>query len=192
MKKKLRAELKLLRDSLEEKDKLSDRICEAFIGSDLYENAETLLLYYSSASEVSTVKIFCKALSDGKKTAFPLCTDNQGTMVFYYVSDEKELKKGMYGIMEPPCENEMFSGAENCICIVPGLSFDKNGYRIGYGKGYYDRFLSDFNGISVGLCYEAMVSEKVPTDKYDKKVNYLITDKKTYNFNSFKEDFKNG
>ena len=182
MKKAKRKELKALRDSLENKDKLSALINERFLSSDLYKNAQTLLLYYSVGSEVSTREIYLKALDDDKKVAFPVCVSDDGLMEFFYVKDDSDLAEGMYGIKAPREASEKFTKAENALCIVPALSFDKKGYRLGYGKGYYDRFLEGFEGISVGLCYEETLSEALPTDYYDKKVNYLITDKKTYKF----------
>lgn len=183
MKKQKRAELKRLREALENKELLSEKITETFLSSELYKNADTLLLYYSVGSEASTNDIFTSALNDGKRVAFPLCTDTDGLMRFYYIIDESQLVSGMYGIKEPikGCEEYHFS--HSGVCIVPGLSFDREGYRIGYGKGYYDRFLSQFTGTSIGLCFEALLSESLPKDAYDKKVNYLITDKKIYNFN---------
>ncbi len=183
MKKHIRAELKKQREAITDKELLSDKIADAFLSSDIYKKADTLLLYYSVGSEVSTSRILKSALKDKKRVAFPVCVDSNGFMEFYYITDEAELVEGMYGIKEPCEESEKYDFSHSGLCVVPGLSFDRKGYRIGYGKGYYDRFLLQFNGISAGLCYEALVSEELPTDAYDKKVNYLITDKKIYNFN---------
>lgn len=183
MKKQKRSELKRLREELGDKELLSLKISQAFLTSELYKNAETLLLYYSVGSEVSTADIFKTALKDKKRVAFPRCIDDEGFMEFYYVRLESELTEGMYGIKEPSSGCERYSFSDGGLCVVPGLSFDFYGYRIGYGKGYYDRFLSQFKGIAVGLCYDALVSESLPRDKYDKNVNCLITDKKIYNFN---------
>lgn len=183
MKKVKRAELKKMRESLADKELLSGKITDIFLSSELYTKADTLLLYYSMGSEVSTKEIFKAALNDGKRVAFPVCTDSNGFMEFYYVRDEADLEEGMYGIKEPRKECEEYSFKDGGICVVPGLSFDSEGYRIGYGKGYYDRFLSRFTGTSVGLCYEALLSEGLPRDFYDKNVNCLITDKRKYNFN---------
>lgn len=192
MKKELRKKLKLLRDKTENRVLRDSIIADAFLTSDLYNKAETLLLYYSSGSEVSTIRILRQALDDGKTVAFPVCLDSKGTMRFYIINSENDLVDGMYGIKAPSDGCKEFTEGENVLCVVPGLAFDKHGYRIGYGKGYYDRFLSAFRGMTVGLCYEQLVYDSLPYDIYDKQVNYLITDKKTYNLKSFKEDFKNG
>ena len=182
MKKEKRKELKLKRDSLENREYLSSLITRSFLSTDIYINSEVLLLYSSSGSEVSTEGIFLKALEDKKKLAFPVCLNSDGLMEFYIVRDEKDLSEGMYGIKEPLSHCEKFCGGKGVVCVVPALAFDESGYRIGYGKGYYDRFLEGFKGISVGLCYDVMVEQELPTDNYDKKVNCLITDKKIYKF----------
>ena len=178
----LRKELRNKRAALENRGLLSEKIAKEFLSTDLYKNSEVILLYYSTGSEVGTQRIFYKALKDKKKTAFPVCLDTNGEMEFYYVSDAAQLRQGMYGIMAPKCDCKEFTNCDNAVCIVPGLSFDKRGYRLGYGKGYYDRFLEKFNGVSIGLCFDAMLEESLPIDKFDKKVDYLITDKKIYKF----------
>lgn len=183
MKKQKRAELKKLREGLEDKEKLSSKITDNFLSSELYSGADTLLLYFSVGDEVSTEKIFRAASDDGKRLAFPRCIDSNGFMEFYYVGSAEDLEEGMYGIREPKKDCRPYVFDDGGVCVVPGLSFDREGYRIGYGKGYYDRFLSRFTGVSVGLCYEALLSDSLPRDTYDKNINYLITDKKIYNFN---------
>lgn len=191
MKTELRKEFKKQRDCLENKALYSEMITRLLLESDFYKSAETVLLYNSTGSEVSTDEIFRACLRDGKKTAFPVCLDKNGKMEFFVIEKESDLQEGMYGIYAPEEHCPVLSDNDKCLCCVPGLSFDKKGFRLGYGKGYYDRYLSNFKGISVGLCYDALVSESLPADKYDKSVNYLITDKKIYKFNS-KEDFENG
>ncbi|MGN0448647.1 MAG: 5-formyltetrahydrofolate cyclo-ligase [Acutalibacteraceae bacterium] len=183
MKKELRRSYKVKRDSLENRDELSKKIADKLIKSDEYKNAHTILLYYSVLSEVSTKEIFKKALSDGKKVAFPLCLDNKGLMEFYLVTGESDLVDEMYCIKAPDKEKCLrLTSTDDTLCVVPGLAFDKSGMRLGYGKGYYDRFLSHFKGVSVGLCYESTLSEKLPQDENDEKINLLITDKKVYKF----------
>ena len=97
-------------------------------------------------------------------------------MRFYIISSFDDLSAGAYGIFEPKegCKEALFDS--ETLCIVPGLSFDKDGYRLGFGKGYYDRFLASFPGKTVGLCYEECVCEKTIRDKFDKSVSALITD----------------
>ena len=83
----------------------------------------------------------------------------------------------MYGIKEPKSTCEKYIAKENDLVIVPCLSADKQKNRIGYGQGYYDRFLKDFNGVSVSPCYDEMLSDEIPTDNFDMKINIIVTDK---------------
>ncbi len=172
-----------IRNSIENTADSSDDILNFIVGSDLYNNADTVLAYWSVGSEVMTHKIIDRALRDKKKVALPKCTDKNGNMRFYYVASLYDLADGMYGIKEPLTDAIADVFNENSVCLVPGLSFDKKGYRLGYGKGYYDRFLSDFAGISIGLCYDSCLSDELPKDEFDIKVNYIITNTKIYDLN---------
>lgn len=191
MKNALRKELLLLRQELENKDELSLKISDSLVNFDCFLKAETILLYSSLKDEVSTEKIFKTCLEMKKTVAFPVCLDRDGTMEFFIVKSEAELERGMYNILSPKSDCKKLEPNGKCLCIVPGVAFDKRGYRLGYGKGYYDRFLDSFNAVSVGLCFDSLVRDTLPVNEYDKRVNYLITDKKIYNFN-FREDSKNG
>lgn len=169
-----------IRSSVDNASERSDDIFSLLTGSELYKSADTVLAYWSVGSEVSTQRIIDMALSDKKRVALPRCIDRKGNMEFYYISSLSDLRDGMYGIKEPSDDEKADDFGENTVCLVPGLSFDKKGYRLGYGKGYYDRFLSDFGGISIGLSYDCCLCEDLPTDRFDKKVNYIITNTKIY------------
>lgn len=176
-KKSLRIKYSSIRNSITDKAVLSSCICNRLIDSDIYKRADTVLLYWSVGSEVATLSLIDKALSDGKKLALPKCLDSDGNMLFYYVSSADALQDGMYGIKEPPTDKFADHFSDSSVCVVPGLCFSKDGYRLGYGKGYYDRFLGNFCGISVGICYDECLTDILPINGYDKKVNYIITDK---------------
>ncbi len=179
----LRVKFREIRKNTPDRKALEKNITDNFLQSELYKNCSSLFLYSATGSEVGLDTVFSKAISDGKKLAFPLCTDRDGNMEFYYVSDEAQLKCGMYGIKEPIKDScDVAESDSDSLCLVPGLSFSLDGGRLGYGKGYYDRFLEKFNGVSVGVCFESCISENLILDEYDKKVNYLITDKKIYIF----------
>ena len=110
-----------------------------------------------------------------------MCLDKKGLMEFRFIESISDLKCGMYEIREPDADRcEKADYDSNSLCFVPAICFDKKGYRLGYGKGYYDRFLEHFDGISVGVCFEGCVTEALPRGEHDKKVNYLITDDKIY------------
>lgn len=180
LKKDLRADIKQFRinmspDYKEECDKL---IAERFFRSTSYTNSQVILTYVSTEIEVDTHRIIQQALSDGKKVACPRCVDGTRLMNFYYINSLDELEVHSFGVLEPiPNESMLYRGAEYPVCIVPGLSFDSQGYRLGYGKGYYDRFLSEYKGWTVGFCYSECVEQKLPHGYFDRAVDRLITEK---------------
>ena len=179
-KKSLRIIYKDIRSSVININVKNNKITEAVAESLQYQKADKIFAYWSVDSEVETSDIIIKALGDNKKVALPKCTDKDGNMKFYYIASLSDLIDGMYGIKEPPTDNLADDFTVNSLCLVPALSFDKDGYRLGYGKGYYDRFLSAFTGVTMGLCYEECLRETLPKDCYDKKVNYIVTNEKIY------------
>lgn len=162
------------------KEHLDYEITHNVLGSMSYKYCKTLLLFSAKGSEPDTNFIAKQALSDGKRVFFPKTFDD-GIMTFYRINDMSELQKDeRFGIKEPPLTAEEYvpkGSAE--LCIVPGLCFDKNGHRLGYGKGYYDRFLAKFKGVSCGLTYSGCITdEPLPFEKrYDKSVDLIFSEK---------------
>lgn len=179
-KKNLRREMKTLRKSIprEEKAELDRKICENFFASDIYKNAETILTFISFGDEPDTREILKRAWQDKKITAVPRCMP-ESRMAFYIINDMNDCTEGAYGIPEPSGKCSEADLAEgNIICLVPGLAFDRKGGRLGYGGGYYDRFLSSHPNIKTfGYCMEMFVTEEVPMEDTDVKLRGLITDK---------------
>lgn len=178
IKQEFRNKAKLERKNIQDRYLLSSQIANIFLNSNLYKNSKTVLCYSAINDEVDTSLIISNALQDGKTLALPYCVDNNGKMNFYIVENfDKQTVIGSYGIIEPIiklCKRlEIF---DNSVIIVPALCFDKRGYRLGYGKGYYDRFLEKHSLISVGLCYNSLVKNEIPIDKYDKPVNFILTE----------------
>lgn len=177
IKKELRAYFSAKRSEVADKADKDNSICRAFLDSKIYKAADEILCYCSFGSEIDTAKIISAALRDGKKLFLPKCTDKNGSMLFYRVINTDNLVKGTYGISEPDTEIcEPAYNFENALCVVPGLSFDRNGHRLGYGKGYYDRFLEKFTIKSAGLCYNNLISDSLPAEKYDLPVDYIFTE----------------
>ena len=149
--------------SAEKKQQFDLILQEKFLQTEEYKNAKVLLAFVSKDIEINTELIIKQALSDGKILALPKCKE-ENLMDFYRVDDLSQLMEGDYGLLEPnPEKCKMLSETENTVCLVPGLAFDREGYRIGFGKGYYDRFLLDYKGITVGMCYTKCVEEALPT-----------------------------
>ena len=165
------------RKNLSDKETKDRQICECFLNSQLYKNARTLLCYAALKDEINTDSIIEKALEDGKRVALPRCSDLNGNMEFYYIKSLSELSCGSFGIREPdPDTCEKVQDFSDCVCLVPALSFDESGYRLGYGKGYYDRFIKKFIIISVGLCYNEFLRDTLPVEMHDEAVDYIATE----------------
>lgn len=177
--------LKSKRKEIKQKCNLDRRICMSFLHTELYKNTSCVFAYAALNDEINTDLIISTALDDNKKIALPYCTDKDGNMSFYYINSFDDLITGSFGIREPDITKcKIAMPDDNALIIVPGLSFDRFGYRLGYGKGYYDRVLEKFTFISVGLCYNTLIEEKLPVGRYDKKVNYLITEDNIISYNN--------
>jgi len=143
-----------------------------------YNSNSILLIYVSTAIEVDTFCIIRRALEDGKRVAVPRCVPDSRQMDFYYIQSIEELAPGMFGVLEPEANpDRLYDERDGGLCIVPAFSYDWQGYRLGYGKGYYDRFLSRFEGNIVGICYSDCVQRTLPHGRYDRPVELLVTEK---------------
>lgn len=163
----------------EEKQRLDRAVFTRFTALSQYKAAKTLLCYVSSATEVDTRAVLRHALQAGKIVAVPRCIPGTNEMEFHKITSQASLSPGAYGILEPPQDTPLCTALSDALCVVPALCFDKNGYRVGYGKGYYDRFLSRFSGETVGLIYEEDFVEAVPRDAFDRRVSLLVTPQRT-------------
>lgn len=161
--------------SLQEKIALDKAIAENVLQSFAYQNAETVLCYVAMPFEVDTTAILESAFDGGKAVALPECNVKNHEMHFRLVRSFDELTFGAYGIFEPLDSCALYEPTERDLCIVPGLSFDRNGNRIGFGGGYYDRYLSKYPVRTAGLCYDAFVVPEIPSEPFDIPVQMIIT-----------------
>ena len=176
IKSELRKSAKEKRKGLLNKKEADSIIADKLLSCDEYIKADSVLIYASLDGEISTDCIIERALKDNKKTAMPRCTDSEGNMDFYIINSVSQLVSGSFNVREPDINLcERLDNFDNSVIIVPGLLFDKKGYRLGYGKGYYDRFLSRQRIFSVGLCYDELLVDSVPADSFDRKVDMIIT-----------------
>lgn len=155
----------------EDKQKYDNQIFEKVINFPEYKECKLILTYVSLSDEVDTIKLIEYSLKNGKQVAVPKCEND--LINFYYINSLKELKKGYFNLLEP-VNNNIVIDFENSICIVPGVCFDKKRNRVGYGKGYYDRFLENYNRLKIGLTYKECLCDKIDTDKYDIKMDKII------------------
>ena len=176
-KKELRSYIKTKRKSVENKAEKDSLVAQNLLSLDEIKKADTVLCYISLDDEICTDEIVRVLLDSGKSVGAPYCVDNNGNMDFYYITDFDDLRIQSFGVREPVIEKcKKVTSFDNTIIILPGLCFDSNGNRLGYGKGYYDRFLQIHSLISVGLCYNSLIVKKVPTDMYDKKADIIVTE----------------
>lgn len=159
------------------KKSLDIDIASRLLCSREYADASLILTYVAKKDEVETRGIIHAVLANNKKVAVPRC-EAEGKMSFYYISSLEELRESPKGIMEPdPETSQKVTDMSGALCIVPGLSFDPEGNRLGFGGGYYDRFLSSFQGITAGLCYGSFIKWGIPSEDHDVPVKVLVTDR---------------
>ncbi len=175
----LREQYRKMREKMTEqyKHSLDIEIASRFLCTREYMNAKTVLSYVSRQSEVDTIGIIRAAFANKKQVAVPKC-EGKGIMRFYLINSMDDLCEGYGSILEPDTAKcRLLEDLSDSVCIVPGLSFDPEGYRLGFGGGYYDRFLSSYEGISAGLCYGSFVKWELPRESFDVAVDLLITDR---------------
>lgn len=143
-----------------------------------YRRAVCLLCYVSLPDEVDTMILIEEALADGKMVCVPVSIEETHTVDFYQINSLNDLEPGTYGVLEPvPGKAKKITWfPKPSVCIVPGLVFDEEGFRLGYGKGYYDRFLQRFRGVKIGVCYRELMVELLPHGYYDRPVNWLVNE----------------
>ena len=165
----------------DERMRQSDALVLSVSSHSCFIRSNTILCYYPIEEEPSILPLANIALSLGKTVAFPISNTKDHTLSFRSVKDLSQLKSGAYRIPEPTANMPEISDFSESLCIVPALAFDLRGYRIGYGKGFYDRFLSTFNGVSLGLAYDKFVTDVLPHDATDQNVDIIITEGRVYN-----------
>lgn len=180
-KKKLRDGYRKIRTDMppRKKAELDRKICERFLATSAYKKCSVLMTYVSTEIEVDTFGIIAAALRDGKTVAVPRCVEGTRDMIFYVITSAEQLEPGAFGVLEPDvsrcAELDVFSGA---VCIVPALAYDMKGYRLGYGKGYYDRYLSSHKGLyNVGIEYCCCTVSELVRGKFDVAADMIVTEK---------------
>ena len=164
----------------EEKQRMDAAICRRLIALAGFRYADEILTYSPLKNEVDISEVNASALKSGKLLAFPKCVTGTSNMDFYEVSSMDELEKGSFSIMEPRADCKLWLPPEkkSVLCIIPAMAYDKDGYRLGYGKGFYDRFLADRDFIKVGVVYSKfLVDYKLPRGRFDLAVNVIVTEK---------------
>jgi len=175
----IREKYKALKASISdnEKEAFDQAVFKHFTNSLSYRHCKSIVIYVSRADEVKTTTIIQKALEDGKTIAVPKCMPTNLSMDFFEIKSLDDLEKGTYGILEPNTLCKKVDALNFQLCIVPAVCFDLEGFRIGFGKGYYDRFLEKFTGVKMGLTYSCLITKKLPRGRFDQKIEIIISEK---------------
>ena len=156
----------------EEIELRSQKLSELFLNSEAYKNAKTVYGYLPYNQEVRTVPMLEQALRDGKRVAVPKCYGDE--MKFIYMDDLSKVEKGYANIPEPIAD-EPVADDETALVLMPGMAFDPQGHRIGYGGGFYDKFLAqEPNHPTLALCYEFQVLPHLETEEFDIPVDCVL------------------
>ena len=160
-----------------EKAKKDIKIAQNLFSISKFEYAKTFLCYISKSGEIDTESIIEWLLKSGKTVAAPKLRDSEGNMDFYVISSLDDTEKCAFGVREPIAEKcKKLSEFSDSVCVIPALAFDKKGFRLGYGKGCYDRFLKDFSGLKIGLCYEKCLADNLPKGRFDIAADIVVTE----------------
>ena len=172
-KKKIRQKIVQKRKSMscEEWKRKSDIICNKIMENYKYKESRSVFCYASVGHEVCLTKLIQDALQSGKQVAMPKVEGEN--IRFYLIDSMDEMLPGAFGILEPDTARLAKQGE---LVIVPGVAFSITGERLGYGGGFYDRFLSENDIYSIGAAYDFQMVDTLPTEPHDKKINLIITD----------------
>ena len=171
LRKKILQEMKAL--SQEQKQAIDQALTERFLQHPSYQEAKIIATYLSFPHEFQTQGLIEQALKDGKKVLIPK-TYPKGRMDFV-VYDPQQLVKTSFGLLEPQGDLEVVPASQIDLIHVPGLAFSKEGYRIGYGGGYYDRYLEHFTGHTLSTIYPCQIQDFIP-EKHDIPVEEVLID----------------
>ena len=168
-----------IRKNITNTDIKSNIIFEKIINLDIYKKSKVIGIYNSLSSEVNTNKIIEYSFNNGKIVVLPKIVNND--IKFYKIEKDKKYIKSKFGVLEPIGIEDKYILKDNIpLMIIPGVSFDKNKNRMGFGKGYYDKYLENSNTYKIGICFQEQICEKLIVNSNDIKMDIVITNEKLY------------
>lgn len=170
----------------EECKNASHNICIRLLEQNWYKDKQNICVYMAIKQEANLIEFIQQAWKDGKNIYAPrvdrleTSANYDNTMDFYAIHNLSELEQGSFGVLEPIQSAHKYIPKEPTILLVPGVAFSKNGNRIGYGKGYYDRYLNVYKGMlhPIGIAYEMQLLEAFQAEEQDIPMTELITEKR--------------
>lgn len=178
-KRALRARFREIRAGMPQADRerAERAILEKLFCHPWFRAADTVLAYAAMPGEIQTLPLLTRCLEDGKVPGLPVCDTASKEMIFYKISALRQLRPGAYGIPEPPaCLENALMPSRTSLCVVPMWGFDKFGYRLGAGGGYYDRYLAKFHVRTIGLCFSCCGVERLPRENTDIPLDLVLTE----------------
>ncbi|MFN7065067.1 MAG: 5-formyltetrahydrofolate cyclo-ligase [Aquificaceae bacterium] len=163
--------------SKEERERLSESIVNSILNLEDIRKAKKLLLFCPLRGEPDITPLFSWVRDEGKRLLLPRVEGKELKLI--EVDSHEDLSPGAFCILEPTGNKEV-SPEEVDFALIPGVLFDREGYRIGFGRGYFDRLLCRLGGLKVGVCYDFQVVERLPRDSWDKPVDLVATEEKIY------------
>ncbi len=152
----------------------SRKAANIFLNSESYKKSNVIMLYYPLGNETDTSDILKNALIDGKTVLYPITDITTNKITPVIVDRKTNFSKGAYSVFEPT-EKIVYNGKIDVI-LVPGIAFDKSGFRVGFGKGCYDRFLENTDAVKIGFCYDFQIVDKIENDIFDIRMNFLVSE----------------
>ncbi len=177
---KIRSDIKAQRKSLSADfiTSASNKITDTLIS--YLEDKRCVMIYLSAFNEPDTFALAKELHKRDIKTVVPVSDTDSFTIIPSVIKSVSDLQKGAYGIYEPKAVSPV-DISEIEVVIVPGIAFTKSGDRLGFGKGYYDRLLSDFKGVKIGVCYDFQIIDNIPVSPHDVSMDLIITESRIYN-----------
>ncbi len=181
----LRAKLLAEREAIppEKRQSMSRAICDRAVSLSGFRLAETILLYAPKPVEVDVTPIAEAAWEMGKSVAYPRChrpEDSFAYMTYHIIKSPDELHPGSFGLLEPDEDAPLYepqSDKRGSLAFAPAIAFDRAGYRLGYGGGYYDRFFNAYSGSVIGVIFSDFIVPSLPHGRYDIRAGLIITEK---------------
>lgn len=177
-KKELRAVCRAKRSNIGEKEGKNRAIVARALELPEVKASDALFIFYPLKDEVDLLPLMDYAKKNGKKIAFPLCEDKEGSMRFCEIDSLDGLNEGCFGLREPSKDSPEIL-PRGAVIFLPALAIDKKGYRLGYGKGYYDRYLAkhaEHKPYTVGVIYKELIFDELPRDEYDLPCDTVVSE----------------
>ncbi len=184
MKQSIRKQILGIRNIMPREDivALSAVICARIMAGPEYRSCATLMTYLSIGSEVVTDDLICRAWEEGKRVVAPVCRPQERRLIISPITCFADVEPGHFGIREPKQSLLAPVAADDIdLVLVPAVAYDRRGYRIGYGGGYYDRFFSGLHHhpVKLGLAFACQMVPTIPADSHDIPVDIIVTEEET-------------